>query len=470
MSSKKLFDKYIEAGNDSGEVIAIDKFLASVKGLDSVKNGAVVIFENGVSGMVYSIKEEYVDILLFEKDPVEIGTMVVVKEDELNISVSAKMLGRIINPLGNPIDSKGLILKDKTRRVFNSAITFAERDQVKEQLETGVCLVDTLFPIVYGQRIAVMGDNNSGKTTFASQMAINQAKKNKVIVYVLMGKRRPDIEMTVSRFEKAGVLKNMVIVIADIFDALPMTYIAPYAGCAVAEYFWHEGKDTIIIYDDLASHAKAFREMSLLVRANPGREAYPGEMFHAHSSLLERAGRLADNGKTLSAIPLSVTPNDDITSYLSTSLISITDGQIIFDNKIMREGIRPAVNIGLSVSRVGGRGQTDLGRKIASSISAKLAEYRATLVTSHFVTGQSPEALSVLRTGERIMQAFSQKSTVLYSLVQEQVILNTVLLSEQNENLDVNKLIEEVMNLPADQLKDDNIEKLSAKLAEGAVK
>lgn len=465
MSSKKLFNKFVEQGNDTGEVIGINDFLAQVKGLDTARNGAVVIFENGVNGYIYAIRDEFVEVLLFSIEPIEIGSMVVIKNDQLEIGVSEAMKGRVINPLGSAIDQKGLVAKEKNQKVFNSAIKFTEREILSDQLESGVTLVDTLFPLVYGQRIAVMGDSKTGKTTFATQLAINQAKKGKTIVYVLIGKRRPDIESIKRRFEKFDVMKNIIIVLADVFDSLPMTFIAPYSGCSIAEYFWHKGEDVIIIYDDLASHAKAYREMSLLIRVNPGREAYPGDMFYAHSSLLERAGKLKENGKTLSAIPISVTPNDDITSYLSTTLISITDGQIIFDSKIMREGQRPAVNVGLSVSRVGGRGQTPIARNIASTISSKLAQYRSTVVTSHFVTGQSAEARTILRTGERIIEAFSQKADQLYSLIEEQIILNTVLMAEENEELDINKLKEQVLKLPASELKTENIQKYSEHFA-----
>lgn len=464
MPTKKEFYRLVETGKSVGEIVTIDEFIIQVRGLNGVYSGAVVLMENGSEGIVHRIKNDNVDILSFEKSDLEIGMKVVVKEDSLFVKVGISMRGRVVSPLGKALDKNGLIARDDKAKVFNEAIKFSERDLLGDQLETGVILVDTLFPIVYGQRIAVMGDNNSGKTTFAIQLAINQAHKGKIVVYVLIGKRSADIEKIKHSLHKSGVMKNIIIVLADVFESLPITYIAPYSGCAIAEYFWKNGHDTIIIYDDLDAHAKAYREMSLLLKSNPGREGYPGDMFYMHSSLLERAGKLKSNKKTLTSIPISVTPNDDITSYLSTSLISITDGQIIFDNKIMRGGNRPAVNVGISVSRVGGRGQSDFGRKLASDISVKLAQYRSALVTSRFITGQSDEAKSVLRTGQRIEDAFKQDSNSLFNIYQQQILLNTVILSEKKEKLDISLLKEKIMKIPSHKVSLNDLEIISKEL------
>ena len=309
-----------------------------------------------------------------------------------------------------------------------------------------------------------MGDTKSGKTTFLTQIAINQARKGKIIVYVLIGKRKADIEVMINRFTSAKVKDKIVLVLADVFDSLPVTYLAPYSGCTIAEFFWHSGEDVIIIYDDLSSHAKAYRELSLLMRKNPGREAYPGDMFYVHSSLLERAGKILSNGKTLTSLPVSVTPNDDITGFLSTTLISITDGQIIFDNNIMRQGIKPAINVGISVSRVGGRGQTKTARYIARIVSSYLANYRTTLETSRFVSEQSNEAKATIRIGERIYGIFGQNPNELFTLIEEQIMLQVALGSGDIDNLDIDRLKATVKSIPTKEKGDKNIDEIVQKI------
>ena len=464
MSDSRLFKKLAEKGHESGEVIASDRFLARVKGLNRVTIGSTVVFENGDHGLVEGITEDYVEILNLSSEIIAIGSLVIINTPELSINVSKEMLGRIVNPLGQAVDDLGIIGRDVQMPVFEKAIKFSERAILSNQLETGVTLVDTLFPIVYGQRIAIMGDAKSGKTTFLTQLAINQAKKGKIIVYVLIGKRKSDIETLLHRFEKAKVREKIVFVLADVFDSLPMTYIAPYCGCSIAEFFWHSGEDVIIIYDDLSSHAKAYREFALMMRKNPGREAYPGDMFYVHSSLLERAGKLKSNNKTLTSLPVSVMPNDDITGFLSTTLISITDGQIIFDNNIMRQGIKPAINVGLSVSRVGGRGQSTNARYIARIISSYLSNYRSTIETSRFVSEQSNETKSILRIGKRIYDIFGQNPDELYTLIEEQILLQTVLGSGSLDNLDIQKLKNTIKALPIKEKSDNNINAAAQKI------
>ena len=464
MSSSQIFKSLVEKGNDSGEVIYSDRFLARVSGLDKVMMGSVVVFEDGSNGLVESIYDDYIEILNLNTEVINIGSLVVVKDEEIKVKVSKEMLGRIVDPLGKAVDGLGMLPKTSEQIVFGQAIDFQDRAILSNQLETGVTVVDTLFPVVYGQRIAVMGDAKSGKTTFLTQLAINQARKGKIIVWVLIGKRKSDVEQLIQRFENSKTRDRVIFVIADVFDSLPMTYIAPYSGCAIAEYFWENNEDVIVIYDDLSSHAKAYRELSLLMRKNPGREAYPGDMFYVHSSLLERAGKKSSNGKTLTSLPISITPNDDITGFLSTTLISITDGQLIFDNSIMRQGIKPALNVGLSVSRVGGRGQTNTARYIARIVSSYLANYRSTLETSRFVSEQSAETKSILRIGERIYGIFGQAPNELYTLIEEQIMLQVALGSGSMNNLDIPDLKQRVKALPTKDKGDSNIESISQKL------
>ena len=464
MSDTKMFKSLVEKGNETGEVVYSDRFLAHVNGLEKAMVGSVVIFEDGSTGLIQGIFEDYAEVLNLSTEIINIGTLVVAKSEEISVKVSKDMLGRIVDPLGRPVDGLGIFPKTQEQKIFGKAMVFKDRAILSTQLETGITLVDTLFPVVYGQRIAIMGDTKSGKTTFLTQIAINQARKGKIIVYVLIGKRKADIEVMINRFTSAKVKDKIVLVLADVFDSLPVTYLAPYSGCTIAEFFWHSGEDVIIIYDDLSSHAKAYRELSLLMRKNPGREAYPGDMFYVHSSLLERAGKILSNGKTLTSLPVSVTPNDDITGFLSTTLISITDGQIIFDNNIMRQGIKPAINVGISVSRVGGRGQTKTARYIARIVSSYLANYRTTLETSRFVSEQSNEAKATIRIGERIYGIFGQNPNELFTLIEEQIMLQVALGSGDIDNLDIDRLKATVKSIPTKEKGDKNIDEIVQKI------
>ncbi|MEI8187926.1 MAG: sodium-transporting two-sector ATPase [Candidatus Saccharibacteria bacterium] len=464
MSDTKMFKSLVEKGNETGEVVYSDRFLAHVNGLEKAMVGSVVIFEDGSTGLIQGIFEDYAEVLNLSTEIINIGTLVVAKSEEISVKVSKDMLGRIVDPLGRPVDGLGIFPKTQEQKIFGKAMAFKDRAILSTQLETGITLVDTLFPVVYGQRIAIMGDTKSGKTTFLTQIAINQARKGKIIVYVLIGKRKADIEVMINRFTSAKVKDKIVLVLADVFDSLPVTYLAPYSGCTIAEFFWHSGEDVIIIYDDLSSHAKAYRELSLLMRKNPGREAYPGDMFYVHSSLLERAGKILSNGKTLTSLPVSVTPNDDITGFLSTTLISITDGQIIFDNNIMRQGIKPAINVGISVSRVGGRGQTKTARYIARIVSSYLANYRTTLETSRFVSEQSNEAKATIRIGERIYGIFGQNPNELFTLIEEQIMLQVALGSGDIDNLDIDRLKATVKSIPTKEKGDKNIDEIVQKI------
>lgn len=418
------FEKLVAAGCSTGEVVSVRRFVVEVRGMDAVAVGGQVVFEHGETGLVREIDDDRVRILMISSESVAIGSLVVAKSELLDVPVSSRMLGRILDPLMRPIDNKGVIVASKVRPVFGEAPAFSERAILNEQLETGVTIVDTLFPIVLGQRIAIMGDAKSGKTTFATQLAIHQARLGRAVVLVLMAKRHTDIDQLIVRLTQAGVQDKVSLVVAHVFDSVMMQYIAPYSGCALAEELWQGGQDTIIIYDDFSSHAKVWREISLILGSNPGRESFPGDMFYTHSSLLERAGKLASNGASLTALPLAITPNDDIAGYLSTSLISMTDGQIVFDVETMYKGTRPAVNVGLSVSRVGGRTQEAIHKDLAMRVSQVLARARQASQFSHFGTELSRDIQVDLEVSSLLYGLFNQQPDELYTMREQQIMLH----------------------------------------------
>jgi F-type H+-transporting ATPase subunit alpha len=313
-----------------------------------------------------------------------------------------------------------------------------------------------------------MGDTKSGKTSFLTQLGVNQVGTDRIVVYVLIGKRRLEIDSLLSRLTETNAINNSIVVIANIFDSLAQSYLAPYVGCSIAEYLWYNGRDVVVIYDDLTSHAKIYREVSLLSQVNPGRDSYPGDMFYAHSSLLERAGKLAANGKTLTALPAVITPGDDITAYLPTSIMSITDGQIIFDLATFRQNIKPAVNTGLSVSRVGGRAQNQRQKKLSGSLFKSLAAYRQAAEFSHFGTDMAPETMQALQLGQQINEAFRQTPGELFSLTEQELILEVVLEAAGQRKLNIGLLKMKVRELSPDLRNDEDIDKAIKQLLEAS--
>lgn len=467
MFDNQTFQRLVEADNLTGSVIGANSFIIEVKGLEGVRLGSQVLFEDGQRGLV---REAYGDrVILFNIDSEKMapGTLAVVESDVLNVPVGKGLIGRVVSPMGKPLDGKGAVKATETSGIFNPAPGIMARSMLNEQLASGVTAVDSFFPIVLGQRIAILGDSKSGKSTFLSQLSANQEGSNRIVVYVLMGKRKVDIEKLLSGLEDSGAMEHTIVVMADIFDSLTQSYLAPYAACAMAEFLWYAGEDVVIMYDDLSSHAEAYRQLSLLQEVDPGRDSYPGDIFYAHSSLLERAGKLKSNGKTLTSLPVVLTPNDDITAYLSTSIMSITDGQIIFDLGIFRQGKRPSVNAGLSVSRVGGQAQTTRQKRLSSTLFKVLAKYKQAEEFSHFSSQLSKETKIDLTIGKYINQVLQQPPEERHSLIEQMLLLETVMLSGGERELDiagVKAAVKEVAAQVKDVKDEETFDRLEAEL------
>ena len=464
MFDNQRFQKLVEANNLTGEVVATNSFIVEVRGLEGIRLGAQVLFEDGQRGYVREARGDHVVLFNIDSERIAIGTLAVQERDILQIPVGVELVGRVVTPMGDPVDGKGPITAKETLPVFNEAPGIMDRSMLNEQLESGVMAVDMFFPVVLGQRIAILGDSKSGKSTYLSQLSANQQTTDRLVVYVLVGKRKADIEALLQRLRESGAMKNTIVVLADIFDSLTLSYLAPYAGCSMAEHLWYGGRDVIIIYDDLTSHAEAYRQLSLLQEVDPGRDSYPGDMFYAHSSLLERAGKLLSTNKTLTSLPIVLTPNNDITAYLSTSIMSITDGQIILDLSVFRQGIRPAVNAGLSVSRVGGQAQTVRRKRLSGTLFKTLAKYKQAEEFARFGSGLSKDAKKDLVLGRQVYDALQQPPEKLYTLNQQQLILETIILGKGEIEIDVEGLKEATKELASQVETEEDFDKCEADL------
>ena len=408
----EISDFELEAKDrEIGEVIWVGDGIATIKGLDHAEYGEIVIFECGVRGMVQDIRRENIGVILFGQDrEVKDGSRVVRTGKTAGIPVGDAFLGRVVDALGAPIDGEGEIKATGYRPIENPAPSIVDRKSVSVPLETGILSIDSMFPIGRGQRELIIGDRQTGKTSIAIDTIINQKDKNVICIYVAIGQKASTIAKLRNTLKKEGAMDYTIIVAATAADPAPLQYIAPYAGCALAENYMYQGKDVLIVYDDLSKHAVAYRAISLLLERPPGREAYPGDVFYLHSRLLERSSRLTPEagGGSITALPIIETQAGDVSAYIPTNVISITDGQIFLESDLFFSGQRPAVNVGLSVSRVGGAAQSKAMKKAAGSIRIDLAQYREMEVFTQFSSDLDDETKAQLAYGAGLMQLLKQ--------------------------------------------------------------
>ena len=425
---KEEIKNYDEISKDQevGTVISVGDGIATVYGIDHAMYGEVVTFENGLKGMVQDVRANSMGCILFGKDTgIKEGTKVARTGKQAGIPVGDKFIGRIVNALGEPIDGKGEIQAEEYRPIENPAPGIIDRKSVTVPLETGILSIDSMFPIGRGQRELIIGDRQTGKTSIATDTIINQKGKNVICIYVAIGQKASTVAKVVSNLEKYGAMEYTTVFSATASDCAPLQYIAPYAGTALAEYFMYQGKDVLIVYDDLSKHAVAYRALSLLLERSPGREAYPGDVFYLHSRLLERSSRLSEEagGGSITALPIIETQAGDVSAYIPTNVISITDGQIFLESDLFFSGMRPAVNVGLSVSRVGGAAQTKAMKKASGSVRIDLAQYREMEVFTQFSSDLDDNTKKQLNHGKALMELLKQKLCHPYSLHEQVMIL-----------------------------------------------
>ncbi len=397
--------------NETGAVLTVGDGIARLSGLMNCMSGELLEFEDGTFGMAQNLEETSVSAVLFGSDTgIKEGQTVKRTGRVVSVPVGGKMIGRVVNAIGQPIDGAGPIDTTEFRAVESQAPGIIKRQPVKEPLQTGIKAIDSMIPIGRGQRELIIGDRQTGKTTIAVDTIINQKGKDVICIYVAIGQKRSTVTSLVSELREKGAMEYSIVVAATASDPSPLQYIAPYAGCAMGEYFMQQGKHVLIIYDDLSKHAVAYRAISLLIRRPPGREAYPGDVFYLHSRLLERAAKLSDElgGGSLTALPIIETQAGDVSAYIPTNVISITDGQIFLETELFHSGIMPAVNPGISVSRVGGNAQIKAMKKVAGTLKLIYSQYRELQSFAQFGSDLDEDTKKRLAQGERIVEVLKQ--------------------------------------------------------------
>ena len=411
------------------DVISRDQEVGTVISVGDGMYGEIVTLETGLKGMVQDIKENEISCILFGDDSeIKQGTKVCRTGKKAGIPVGEGYIGRIADALGAPIDGKGEIKADGYRPVENEAPGIVDRKSVSVPLETGILSIDAMFPIGRGQRELIIGDRQTGKTTIATDTILNQKGKDVICIYVAIGQKRSTVASLVENLEKNGAMAYTIVVAATASEASPLQYIVPYSGCAMGEYFMYQGKDVLIIYDDLSKHAVAYRALSLLIRRPPGREAYPGDVFYLHSRLLERAAKLDDEhgGGSMTALPIIETQAGDISAYIPTNVISITDGQIFLETELFHSGVMPAVNPGVSVSRVGGNAQIKAMKKVAGTLKLIYSQYRELASFAQFGSDLDADTKARLEQGVRIVEVLKQNQNAPVPVEKQVAILYAV--------------------------------------------
>ncbi len=424
----KNYDTKIEQ-SETGTIILIGDGIARADGLENVMANELVSFANGEYGMAMNLEENSVSIVMLGSDKgVREGDTVKRTGKVVSVPVGEALLGRVVNALGQPIDGKGPIEATETRPIESPAPGIIERQPVNVPLQTGIKAIDSMIPIGRGQRELIIGDRQTGKTTLAVDTIINQRGKDVICIYVAIGQKNSTVATLVEDLTKAGAMDYTIVVASTASELAPLQYIAPYSGCAMGEYFMNKGKDVLVVYDDLSKHAVAYRALSLLIRRPPGREAYPGDVFYLHSRLLERAARLNDDngGGSLTALPIIETQAGDVSAYIPTNVISITDGQIFLETELFHSGIMPAVNPGISVSRVGGNAQIKAMKKVSGTLKLAYSQYRELQSFAQFGSDLDDDTKRRLAQGERIVEVLKQNRTAPIAVENQVAIIYAV--------------------------------------------
>jgi F-type H+-transporting ATPase subunit alpha len=424
------FDLDIDV-SEVGEVLEVGDGVARVSGLENVMSSELVELPNGVFGMALNLEEDNVGLVLFgESEKVKEGDIAKRTEHVVEVPVGEGMLGRVINPLGQPIDGKDAIDTSETQPIERKALGVLQRQPVKEPLQTGLKSIDSMIPIGRGQRELIIGDRQTGKTAIAIDTIINQKSTHDgdrpvYCIYVAIGQKGSTVAQVVAQLEESGAMDYTIVVAANASDPAPMQFIAPYSGCTMGEFFRDDGRHSLVIYDDLSKHAQAYRQMSLLLRRPPGREAYPGDVFYLHSRLLERASKLSDDlgGGSLTALPVIETQEGDVSAYIPTNVISITDGQIYLETNLFNAGVRPAIDVGISVSRVGGNAQIKAMKKIAGMLRLDLAQFRELEAFAKFGSDLDKATQHQLTLGQRMVEILKQDQYVPMSVEKQVAII-----------------------------------------------